>query len=99
MKATEIYKKTIALMGESAQRNMAIEECAELIFALEKENRGQVTPNDVITEIADVMIMTEQLAMIYGRGRVEAEKQYKQRRLLSRITGIDNSETKIEQDI
>ena len=99
MKATEIYKKTIALMGESSQRNMAIEECAELIFALEKENRGQVTQDDVITEIADVMIMTEQLAMIYGRGHVEAEKQYKQRRLLSRITGTDNSETKIEQDI
>ena len=40
MKATETYKKTIALMGESAPRNMAMEECAELLFALEKENRG-----------------------------------------------------------
>ena len=98
MKATEIYKKTIALMGESAQRDMAIEECAELIFALEKENRGQVTQDDVITEIADVMIMTEQLAMIYGPEKVRKEKTYKQQRLLSRISGMDMSDITIEQE-
>lgn len=98
MKATEIYKKTIALMGERAQRSKAIEECAELIVAIEKENIGRATPQDVITEIADVMIMAEQLAMIYGPEKVRKEKTYKQQRLLSRITGMDMSDITIEQE-
>lgn len=98
MKESELYKRTIEFMGERAQRSKAIEECAELIVAIEKENIGRATPQDVITEIADVMIMAEQLAMIYGPEKVRKEKTYKQQRLLSRISGMDMSDITIEQE-
>lgn len=45
---------------------MVSEECAELINALCKYKRGRVTDSDVITEIADVMIMCEQMAYYFG---------------------------------
>ena len=66
----EIYKETLKQWGMDAQINMAIEEMAELISALQhlrrQESWGhQATLSEVTEEIADVEIMMEQLKYMF----------------------------------
>lgn len=65
-----IIAEAVRRYGAVAQKEMAIEECAELINALQKEKRGRNKRPDVIEEIADVIIMCEQLICIYSRDDV-----------------------------
>lgn len=81
----KILNSAITMYGIEAQKTMAIEECSELINVLAKECRSRVSDEDIITEIADVMIMCEQLALIYGENAVESEKEYKLARLAERM--------------
>lgn len=85
MKTDQLYRKTIEAYGTAAQKDMAVEECSELVNALCKERRRRASMNDVITEIADVTIMAGQLALMYGKEAVEQEIKRKQERLLSRL--------------
>lgn len=88
----QILHLAIQEYGVESQKMMAIEECSELINALSKERRGRTNNQDVITEIADVMIMCEQLSVIYGRDKVEREINYKTARLKQRL--LNNIEKK-----
>lgn len=81
MTTEELYKKALFTYGIEAQAMMVHEECAELINALCKYKRGRASDEDVITEIADVMIMCEQIACYFGKSLVEAEKERKLLRL------------------
>lgn len=85
--ATEfaVLKSAIDTFGEDNQINMLFEECAELTDALCKFRRGRCTEENVITEIADVLIMAEQMAIIFGEDAVEKEKRRKLNRLQERI--------------
>lgn len=85
MVITDTLLRAIAHYGTQNQKEMCIEECAELIDALQKEKRGRVTDADVITEIADVYIMSIQLAWIYGYQQFEEEVERKIQRLKERI--------------
>lgn len=80
-----VLQRAIEEFGRQEQIDMAIEECAELINALEKLRRNRVGPIDVITEIADVQIMTTQLAYMFGEKEVAAERARKVERLKGRI--------------
>lgn len=80
----EILQTAIDLYGRQAQMDVAVEECAELINAIQKHRRGRVGDREVIDEIADVRIMTEQLALIFGEEEVEARRQFKLARLRKR---------------
>ena len=71
--------------GAEHQKKKAIEEMGELITAISREQDGRATPEQVITELADVQIMMRQLALIYGIDAVAEEIDRKQRRLLRRI--------------
>lgn len=71
--------------GPEHQKKKAVEEMGELITALMREQDNRATPEEVITEIADVQIMVRQLAIIYGLDKVANEIQRKQRRLLRRM--------------
>ena len=62
----ELFREALNKWGIEAQRAMCIEECAELINALAKERRGRVTREDILTELADVSIMVDQMALHYG---------------------------------
>lgn len=77
--------------GHSPQKMMAIEECAEFINAIAKEKRGRAGREEIISEIADVMIMMEQMAVIYGQDAVEKEKSRKLARLEERIKSVIHS--------
>lgn len=81
----ELLQIAIGLYGRQAQIDVAVEECAELINAIQKHRRGRVGDKEVIDEIADVRIMTEQLAIIFGEEEVEARRQFKLARLQSRM--------------
>lgn len=81
----ELYLKAIDTWGQMPQINMVNEECGELITSLARYLRGRDTVDDVITEIADVSIMMEQMAVLFGKEQFEKEKERKLQRLKERL--------------
>lgn len=75
----------VAKWGESSQIDMAIEECAELIVALQHHRRGRITFEACAEEIADVWIMVRQLEIIMEDDSVAEAKLAKIERLKSRL--------------
>lgn len=59
--------------------------CSELTNAICKFRRGRVGNDDIITEIADVIIMCEQLSYYFGKEKVELEKERKLERTFIKI--------------
>lgn len=81
----QIYANAIMAFGAVGQIDMLHEEVGELLSALNKYKRGRATVEEVVTEIADVQIMCEQMAFIFGPEAVAAEKERKLVRLQQRI--------------
>lgn len=81
----EILEKAIKKYGINNQTWMIVEECAELLDALSKFKRCRVQYTDIITELADVSIMVEQLAIYYGWDEFVAERRKKLDRLQARL--------------
>lgn len=92
-----IYKKAMELNGYIVQMHVAIEEMAELTDALVKKERGRATDEDVIGEIADVIICMEEMANYYGIEKVVAMKDAKLRRLAARLEDYEQKLDQIEQ--
>jgi len=68
-----LYDAAITKWGVGAQKNMAYEEIGELLTALARDDRGRVTTEELLTELADVTIMCEQMAYILGFEDYEKE--------------------------
>lgn len=95
--AEAVNAKAAAIMrhyGAEHQKDILIEECAELIQAVEKSRRGVLAEDkptytyDMISEMADVQIMLWQFKSVmtaYSRQCFEDEIQRKLRRQLNRI--------------
>ena len=83
----ELYHSYICTHGGRHQAMKAVEECAELTAALMHFFADRALTEEVITEIADVQIMCEQLALMFGQAEVEREKQRKLERMKERLTG------------
>ena len=83
----ELYRKALQKYGIMPQVLMVTEECGELLSALSKYNRRRVEKADVITELADVSIMVEQLAEFLVYEEFEKEKERKLERLKHRLNG------------
>lgn len=81
----EIYLRALNQFGISAQQWMIVEEVGELLNAIAKRKRNRCTKADVITELADVHIMVEQMALLYGWEDFKKEKELKQKRLEDRL--------------
>ena len=65
---------------------MLIEETSELLNAVCKLRRNRVNIDEVVTEIADVKIMLEQMEVMFDvESDVEKEKQRKLNRLKARL--------------
>lgn len=86
-----IYKRTIAAYGQSAQVNMCIQECAELIKALTDYNRQRYDDNVLIKnikeEVADVIIMCKQMEALFGS--TEKEQEFKLNKLQQSLDNHD----------
>lgn len=63
----QLCEEAVMLWGVDAQIDMAIEECGELIVALNHYRRGRVGYREVLQEVADVKILVEQMASLFGR--------------------------------
>lgn len=86
------YKQFIDTWGIEAQSRMAIEEMSELTKELckierhkGKEKKCNKIKDNIIEEIADVLICVEQLELYYGKEAVAKAKQEKIQRTLSRL--------------
>jgi NTP pyrophosphatase (non-canonical NTP hydrolase) len=80
----QIFKAAIEKFGEKNQQDMCIEECAELIQAINKWRRKPCafTFGNLLEEIADVEIMLAQLRLIIDADMViDLHKKQKIERL------------------
>ena len=60
-----IFEKAIETYGADLQKQVAIEEMAELTKEICKDFRGKGNREHILEEIADVLIMMSQLEIIY----------------------------------
>lgn len=60
-----ILEKAIETYGADLQKQVAIEEMAELTKEICKDFRGKGNKDHILEEIADVCIMIEQLMIMY----------------------------------
>ena len=94
---TILFNKAIAKWGRLAQVDMAIEEMAELTLALCKSKRETKTKDwldNVYDEIADVLIMLDQLRIIYGDvNMVDIKRSQKLERLAKRLESKKEAKT------
>lgn len=81
----QIYEKALTQWGVENQLWMVVEECGELLNAIGKMRRNRVTREDVITELADVSIMCEQIAQYVGYEDFVEERERKLLRLRERL--------------
>jgi len=84
-KRIELYQKALSKWGEESQLNMVYEEVGELLTAMSRFKRGRTSHYDVMTELADVSIMVEQIATLMNYEDFEKEKDYKLTRLKERL--------------
>lgn len=83
----EVYETAIKKWGEDSQIDMIVEECAELIKAIQKmrRNKSPEAHQAVLEELADVRIMVEQAYYIFGREVCEYQYKQKIKRLIERL--------------
>lgn len=84
----KIISESIQRYGKNNQSTVCMEECAELIQAISKEKRGKINRNNMIEEIADVLICIEMLKQMYMISDEKINKwiEKKQAREVKRIS-------------
>lgn len=60
-----VIARSVDHYGEEIQATVCMEECAELIQAISKAKRGKINRDNIIEEIADVLICVEMLKQMY----------------------------------
>lgn len=60
-----VIDRSVDHYGEEIQSTVCMEECAELIQAISKAKRGKINRDNMIEEIADVLICIEMLKQMY----------------------------------
>jgi len=80
-----VFEEAISVFGPASQIDMAIEECAEMIVALEHFKRHRKDPAHVAEEIADVQITIGQMAIMFEMANVDHYRSCKIGRLVRRI--------------
>lgn len=86
MSDRELYRLALDTYGPEAQTVMVFEEMAELQKELCKHARGARNLEAIAEEIADVLIMLEQMVVLHGcEAMVAGEKRRKLSRLEKRL--------------
>ena len=85
----DTYKQAIALYGEKAQKLMAIEEMSELTKEICKDFRGLLDREHLIEEMADVLIMLDQMLILYKISGEEVD--------LMRIKKVERLKERLEK--
>jgi NTP pyrophosphatase (non-canonical NTP hydrolase) len=69
-----VCSRAIAAYGEEKQFNHVVEELNELGVAVNHFRRGRIASEDVLEEMADVIIMIEQLRIMIIRDDIDLQK-------------------------
>lgn len=86
MTNTELYRLALSTYGTEAQTLMVMEEMAELQKELCKHARGKDNQFAISEEIADVLIMLDQMMVLHDCESIVAQyKQDKLERLKERL--------------
>jgi len=88
IRPTIAARSAIEAYGDYEQRQIAVEELAELIVALKHYERHRVGVDAVVEEVADVIIVLAQLVAMFGEEAIEAKITEKSERLMRQITAI-----------
>jgi len=80
-----LYDRVLNAWGVNSQVDMVMEEAGEMLAAIGKGKRGRVSREEIITELADVSIMMEQMAVYFGLDEFREEKDRKLLRLKDRL--------------
>jgi NTP pyrophosphatase (non-canonical NTP hydrolase) len=86
--AYHVSGDTIRAWGEDIQFDKTIEECAELIVALQHSKSRTLDIRNLATEIADVLVMVVCCARIIGEDVVSEEMHKKLQRLKGRLETV-----------
>lgn len=87
---SELLDRAVEAWGIDDQADMAIEESAELIVALEHQKRGRDgSLDEFVEELADVWIMAAQLSRYIGPDRVKEAVEDGLDRLEDRLEGAE----------
>ena len=91
---SNVVKKSIEHYGADLQTVVCMEECAELIQAISKMKRGKDNRDNLIEEMADVMICIEILKQVYGISDNEIQNYVcqKQNRSIERMKSDESQE-------
>lgn len=81
----DTFREAVETWGLHAQIDMAVEECGEVIVALQHLQRERADREDVIEELADLRIMFEQLRWYFGEDFVDPVVREKMDRLRERL--------------
>ena len=81
----KLYQSAIESWSLDKQILMVMEESGEMLHALAKHSRGRSTNQEIITELADVWILMEQMAVAFGWDEFQEEKERKLQRLKERL--------------
>ena len=81
MDRRKLYARALREYGPEAQKLMLIEEIGELLNAFAKFPRKRARAEEIVEELADVSIMVEQMAQLYGWSRYISERKRKLERL------------------
>ena len=81
----QLFEQVLTKWGIINQVFMVMKECGELLNVLAKAKRGRASKEEIITELADVSIMVEQMAFFYGEKDFLIEKERKLHRLKERL--------------
>ena len=87
-----ICQRALDTFGTIPQIDQTIEEIAELTVALNHNKRGRAKGGEVITEIADVLIMCLQMMLLFGEREVKAEMDRKLERLEDMLIAVGRYE-------
>ena len=89
-------QKAIELWGAEAQLDMLMEECGELISAVNKFKRRRLYQDDVASEIVDVELMCAQIKEMINPEIYESVRKYKVERFMNLIKQYEGKEVNHE---
>lgn len=80
-----LHERTVAHYGAHAQIEKVIEECGELVVAIQHHRLGRITDEDLALEMADVEITLRSARLVIGPDLYDAAVASKLRRLEQRL--------------
>jgi len=86
-------QSAIYTFGENFNIDMCIEEMAELMVMLNHYRRGKASIDDVLSELADVRIMTDTILEVFdGENDYATYIKIKKQKIIRLLSRIENEE-------